>query len=245
MSTVNLLPEDYVERRSQQRANVLCLVLFSLVMAGVIGAAVVSEEQVARVRGERDQVNEEYHKAGELIARTQQLETKRKQVIDKAQVAADLLERVPRSFLLASLTNALPEGASLREVMLTTERPKVIRSAPKSKFQSRSANRKSAAAKPQKATRQPLRVDLLITGLAQTDVQVAQFIATIQTSPLIKSVELVYSEEKKVDKVLAREFQVTISLRTNAEVKTDQANVASVDGENVHLAGNQWEGSRR
>ena len=43
MSIVNLLPDDYVEQQRHSRANRMCLVLFLVVMAGVITAAVVSE----------------------------------------------------------------------------------------------------------------------------------------------------------------------------------------------------------
>ena len=59
----------------------------------------------------------------EIIAKMEQLANTKSQVIAKAQMAADLLERVPRSYLLASITNALPKGASLTQLELKTEKP--------------------------------------------------------------------------------------------------------------------------
>ena len=35
MKKVDFLPEDYIEKKAQQRANVICLCLFLVVLAGV------------------------------------------------------------------------------------------------------------------------------------------------------------------------------------------------------------------
>ena len=221
MSIINLLPEDYLKRREQQRANILCLILFGIVMVGVVGAAVVSEEKAARARRDFQQVSEEYRKAGELIAQMQQLEAKKKQWMAKAQMASELLERVPRSYLLACLTNALPRGGSLTDVKLATIQPKPPPQpqTDKNKFKSRAAARapkkeeEAPAAKPS-----PPKVTLEVTGLAETDVQVAQFIANMRANPLMKSVELVFSEQKDIAGTGARRFQVTMELKSDAQV---------------------------
>lgn len=220
MSTINLLPEDYIERRAQQRANVLCLILFGVVMAGVVAAAVVSEEQARRVRQTREQVNERYRQASQLIGQIEQLQSKKRQVIAKAQMAAELLERVPRSYLLASLTNALPPGGSLTRVKLETKqpRPKQRETKAKSKFRAR-AIRQGQRQKQAKIDRPPLKVTLEVDGLAETDVQVARFIANVQNNPLMKSVELVFSEEKEIDDVMVRSFRITMELKPGAEVE--------------------------
>ncbi len=233
MSTVNLLPEDYLEHRAQQRANILCLVLLSVVIGGVIAAAVVSEDLALQVRKERDEVNEEYRQAGKLIEQMQELEGKKAMALAKAEMAAGLLERVPRSWLLASLTNALPTGASLTQVTLKTERPNsaVVRS--KSKFRSRSAQRGKAKKESKaetKVKREPLKVKIEVVGLAATDVQVAQFIANMQDNPLMRSVELAYTEEKTIDEETVREFQVLMELIPNAEVEIDQGAEAASKG---------------
>lgn len=219
MSTINLLPEDYLERRAQQRANILCLILFGVVMAGLGGAAVVTEGKAQNTRVVREQVNRDYEEAGKLISEFQQLESKKKEVVLKAQVAADLLERVPRSYLLACLTNALPHGASLREVTLKTTQPsKAAKLDKPSKFKTGPAGNNKPAAT---AQRMPLKVALDVTGLAQNDVQVAQFINAMSRNRLMASVDLVYSEETKYGEAVIREFQVTLVLKPDAEVDFD------------------------
>lgn len=222
MSTVNLLPEDYLVRRSQQRANVLCLILFAVVMAGVVGAAVMSEQKSARARRDREQVYVEYRRASELIARMQELEAKKNDVVSKAQMASELLERVPRSYLLAELTNALPASDSLTEVKLLTTQPKVVKATTKhkSKFRARQAARaKTAKAKADAdantktpVKRPPPLVMVEAIGLAQTDVHVAQFISRMHNCPLMRSVELGYSEQQQVGDAVVRKFLVTMQL---------------------------------
>ncbi|NQU75891.1 MAG: PilN domain-containing protein [Planctomycetes bacterium] len=225
MSMINLLPEDYLQRCAQQRANVLCLALFAVVIAGVVAAAAVSERQARRVNQAREQINQEYRQAGELIEQMQRLEAKKQQVIAKAQMAAELLERVPRSYLLASLTNALPKGASLSHVKLTTQQERIkLQSTSPAKFRTRATRRgvqTSKKAEPE-PTKHALNVGLEVTGLAETDVQVAQFIAAMQANPLIESVELVFSEEGRVNDVVVRKFQVTMQLKNGAEVEIER-----------------------
>ena len=224
MSTINLLPEDYLARRSQQRANVLCLVLFAVVIAGVVGAAVVSEDKASQARANREEVNAQYREASQLIAQMQQLEAKKSDVIAKAQMASELFERVPRSCLLATLTNALPPGGSLTRVRLKTERPNARQQVTKgkSKFRARRAQRTSAKKKTS-VKRPPLKVTLEVMGLAQTDVEVAQFLANMQNCPLMKSVEMGFSEEEKIGEAIVRKFNVTMELKPDAHVATEKA----------------------
>ena len=223
MSTINLLPDDYLQQRSQQRANVLCLILFGIVMIGVITAAIHSEEQASQVRVIQSQVAKQYREAGEMIAQMQELEDKKKAVLSKAQMAAELLERVPRSYLLASLTNALPEGSSLVQVKLMTAQAKPLKAKKsQSKFKRRAAARKAkkgASESAELGKPLPLRVTLEVAGLAETDVQVAQFMANMKANPLIKSVELEHSELEELKDGNARSFKVVILLKSDAHVE--------------------------
>src|SRR4030042_4436381 len=122
MSLVNLLPDDYIARQAQWRTNLLCTALFGVVMAGIVGAALVSEHNYARTRLVREQVNQSYADAAKLLEQMQTLEVKKKKLLDKAAGTTNLLERVPRSYLLATVTNALPEGGSLTKFILVGKR---------------------------------------------------------------------------------------------------------------------------
>ncbi len=225
MSFVNLLPQDYLARQAQRRANLMCLVLFGAVMAGVLWAAHLSERGVAKTREVYDRVNQSYLDAAKLIDQMQELEKVKQRMLDKAKLTAGLLERVPRSFLLATITNALPSGGSLRDLGLSTKRQEVV-IAPKS-GEAKSRFEQSAARAKAEATRsERTDVSIAITGLAATDVEVGKFISAMDRCPLVESVDLVYSQEKKYEQVLVREFKVILHLKVDADVLGDPSDLA-------------------
>jgi len=220
MSTINLLPDDYFHRRRQWRANVMCLCLFVVVMCGVVGGWMVSQQSQAHTLAVRDRVNASYADAVKLIEQMQQLQVQKARMLAKAEVAASLVERVPRSYLLAQITRSLPKGASLEQFKLF---PKTIRVAP-----SRRATKFDKATGKKREAQPQYRVVIEIRGLAATDVHVAQFMANLLRQPLMESVELGYSEEKVIEKVAAREFQITMTIKPGVDVidtlpRTDQA----------------------
>ena len=118
MSLVNLLPEDYITHQRQKHANLMCLLLFVTVMIGLAGAALVSERKYQRTREVCERVDKSYEEAGKLIEQMQEQDVTRNSMLQKATLTAALLERVPRSYLLATITKALPKGASLTKFEL-------------------------------------------------------------------------------------------------------------------------------
>ena len=45
MSLINLLPQDYYQRRQGQRTNIMCGVVFAVVMVGIVSASMVSRSK--------------------------------------------------------------------------------------------------------------------------------------------------------------------------------------------------------
>lgn len=240
MSTINLLPDDYIERRSRRRANVMCMGLFAIVITAVLAAAMVSEQSSRHTRNVRNRIDSSYAEATKVIAQMQQMEAQRTQMLHKAELTASLVERVPRSVLLAVVTNALPRNCSLLNVNLKTSR--IVRASPpptNARKPTRLTNESKQKAKPLKT-----RVQMEVTGRAGTDVEVARFIANLARNPLMRSVDLIYSEETLVNKVSIREFQVRMELKgdadaINALVHPEQAGTRRVEAIRQALQGRQ------
>jgi len=187
----------------------MCLILFGVTMCAVVAAALVSEQSTKKSREVCRQVDASYAQAAKLIQQMQELETRKQEMLVKAQNVSQLLERTPRSYLLGMVTNALPENASLTRLDLDVKR--IVVAPPKdakTKFEAKSAQ----AGKTGNTT-----VVLDIVGLAATDVDVARLIANLARNSLTGSVDLVYSQEKIIDKTPVREFQVHIELKPNAD----------------------------
>lgn len=215
MSLINLLPEDYIRRRQQQRANVLCLTLFLVVMTGLGAAVLVSERSTRYTRQVAEMVNASYAEATKLIEQLQELEGQRQRMLQKAERTAALLERVPRSTLLAVVTNALPNQVSLTRFQLL---PKQI-IARADAGQAGEANSKFQKIQAQRAELQTTHVLAIeVEGLTKTDMEVAHFIANLNRNPLLTGVDLVYSQEKTVGNGSVREFQVKMEVKPNVDV---------------------------
>lgn len=215
MSTINLLPRDYLKRRLERRADVLLLALFGVVMLGVVSATVLSERSWRHTVRVAERVDQSYEDATKLIEQLQQLDMDKQNMLRKAEQTASLMEKVPRSYLLAAVTDAMPAQARLTSFHLTVDKVE-HRAAPPtgakkgSKFQSVSAQRF-----PGDVT---TRVKIEVTGLADTDVDVARFIAAMASNPLVNSADLVYSEERLVeDDIVMRGFRIDIGLRPGAD----------------------------
>ena len=113
MSSINFVPDDYVQSNESRRANLMCLVLFCVVMAALGGSSVLIRIRQRVYTEQEALVNKKMGQMEQSIKQFEDLQTKRKEMMRTALTTAELLEPVPRSVLLASLTNDLPPGVSL------------------------------------------------------------------------------------------------------------------------------------
>ena len=215
MSTMNLLPRDYVQRRSQHRANVICIVLLAVVLGSVAGAGLVSERSSRNTRQVCDRINRAYEDAAKLIDEVRQLEAQKRTMLVKAETSAALMERLPRSYVLAMLADALPTGASLTTLKLDT---RAVRSGPSPQTpRAKHAVVANLRGRKMQATASNLSVTMDIKGKAATDVQVARFIASLAKHNLTEMVDLSYSKQAAGGGEAFREFHLRVRLKPNAD----------------------------
>jgi len=225
-STINLLPDDYLKQRGRRRSNIVCLALFTVVVAGVIGANAVTRRSEARTLEIRDRVYSQYAKAAKDIEHMQALQTQKAVMLKQAELTASLVERMPRSTVLGVISTACPKGISFDEVSLICQVVKAKRDAASSGGRRRRGSRISTVSRT--AGKAPkIEVNMMIAGLAETDSQVARFIANLAgCRPLIRDVSLVFSQEKVVGKergvkdsegVTVREFEIRLRLAPEAD----------------------------
>lgn len=225
MATINFVPDDYVQQRQASRANVLYLMLL-LAMLGAIGITFgfIKMRQRA-VQAELAQLNERMTKAHQQIAQLDELKAKRNNMMKTMVMTAELLEPVPRSIILASLTNNLPSGVSLLEFKLEEKKTQIVRSAARQSSGSQYKNKSATAnapAEPQKI----ISTNLQIKGIAPSDIQVAGFISRLNDAILFDQVSLVESKEVEVEKIKYREFHLKAVIKPDlALTKEDIDNI--------------------
>ena len=216
MSMINLLPEDYIQRRARSRAGMLCTLLFGVVMAGVVGAAMVSRRNGQRTIEVRNRVDVSYANAAKLIAEMQELQAQKKRMYAKAEMTSSLVERVPRSTLLGIITQALPEDTAITKFSLETRIIRQVQPSTDKKKKKRGAKfDKAMEAKQQASPR--THVVMHVTGLATSNLQVARFMARLKANPLLIPVDTVDSQEKTINKVKVRQFEVTVELKPDVD----------------------------
>ena len=227
----SFLPEDYVQRRRELRANSVHLMLFVVVLAGVAGAFLVTNRQWHAVKAEQQAINAQYAAERDKIEQLKKLEVQKVEMLEKAEVTAGLIERIPRSILLAELINRMPERATIIELGMKSRRirEEVAKDpAGGPKPQSLSAKPIPGASgadaadkdKPVIRPRPPrLEFSLAITGLAATDADVADFHARLKDCPLLDRVDLVSSSATKIDETLVRKFKIEAQLKPSADAR--------------------------
>jgi len=229
MATINFVPNDYIQQRQSSRANLMYLTLLAALLGGIgVTFSVIKMRQSVGGR-ELAAVNAKMMEAREQIAQLEELKTKGKTMMKSMVMTAELLEPVPRSVILACLTNNLPSGVSLLEMQLVEKENKVLATptakpaptaaATASKTAAKTTQYQAAAAKNQKAaapeTKTVLQTNLEIEGIAPSDIEVASFIANLSGSILLDNVELVQSKEQDIDGVKFRQFRLRSSLKPN------------------------------
>ncbi len=113
MSNTSFLPEDYLDQKADRRTNVVSLTLFGIVMVAVFAAFLFTNQQWTQVKAAQASINSQYQDAAAQIERLNELERQKNQMLNKAELAAALVERVPRSILLAELINRMPPRLGL------------------------------------------------------------------------------------------------------------------------------------
>ena len=225
MSNIDFVPDDYVQQRESGRANFIYIVLFAALM-GAIGATFsiikVRQKLVAK---ELAVVSEQMLAARSQIEQLEEFKTKSKSIMKTAVMTAELLEPVPRSIIIACLTNNLPSGVSLLEFKLEQKDIKPARRPSASQYKAASA---SAAASANAAIEKPKPPETLITisGIAPSNIEVAGYISRLGSSVLMNNVALVESKEHTVDDVKFQEFKLQMRLKT--EVKLTKEDIEDI-----------------
>ncbi len=231
---LSFLPDDYLERKAQRRTNLICAGLFLVTLTAIGGTFHFSERSNRDVERNYDKKLKEFTAEAQRIQQADQMQEKQRTMARQAELAASLLEKVPRSFILAEITNAMPPGVSLMDFVLESKKKNMaapVASSGATAFESRKqaqankkANAEAKAINDQLAEMKVYDVGMKLTGIAPTDVQVAQFIRKLNVSKMFKDVNLVITDEFVQDGEPMRKFTVECMLDPTAEVNPTENN---------------------
>jgi Tfp pilus assembly protein PilN len=199
MLNINFVPDDYIQSNESQRTNLLYLALFLVVMIGLGGVFLAIKLRQRALNNKQKMVRTKLEQAKEDIKKFEELQEKFKIMSKTALTTAELLEPVPRSVLLASLTNNLPKGVSLLKLDLIQKEPQQSPSAPVASSKFEAVKNKSDSTPDKPVSREKLVETYIdIEGISPTDLQVASYIEQLSSSALLDNVALIESKEYKV-----------------------------------------------
>lgn len=226
MSKINFVPDDYIQNSQSRRTNMMYIVLFSLLMV-VLGSVfmTIKVRQHASDAMEK-RIDAQLVQKREDITRIEQIQSKRKQILKTALTTVDLLEPVPRSVLLASLTNNLPQGVSFLKLSLVQKEPKRKTVTASSNYE-KAKDKKAKASRPKVSKEKSLDTFIDIEGVAPSDIQVAFYIENLNNSYLLDNVTLVESKEHKIKDTTFRQFKLKAVLRRDAYITDERINEIS------------------
>jgi Tfp pilus assembly protein PilN len=198
------------------------LILLLVVMTALSGSFMAIKIRQRACNTHERLVNDRMSQIQETIKKFEELQTKRRAMMKTALTTAELLEPVPRSILLASLTNNLPAGVSLTTVEMIQKEPKKTNkpAAPTSKYQTAQAG-KTESAEQNLSPEQLLETHISIGGIAPSDLQVASYIEYLSNSTLLDNVALVESKEHKMNDNTFRQFKLTAMLKKEVHLTKD------------------------
>jgi Tfp pilus assembly protein PilN len=226
---ISFLPDDFLDTKAQRRTNFICAILAGVVMAAIGWAYILTEDVTHQAEARHTQVEREYADAAKQIQQFQQLKREEMTMAHQAELTSSLLEKIPRSNVLADVINAVPAGVWLTDFTLDSRRVKAVAAAgaPDPAKANGSAGAAAAAAN---APAEPILYDVTLTvsGTASNDVQVAELIHKLGQSPLFKDVNLVISDELAPTgpaadpKVKLRKFQIEMGLASDADATMNE-----------------------
>lgn len=220
MVNINFVPDDYIQNNETRRTNLIYIILLLAVMIALGGSFVTIKIRQKACLAKEQFVNERMAQTQETMKQLEDLQVKRRAMMKTALTTAELIEPVPRSILLASLTNNLPSGVSLSKLNMIQKEPKTTsQPAPTSKFQASQSEMK--AVEKRISLEKLLETHIDIEGVAPSDLQVAAYIKRLSTSNLMDNVALVESKELKVDENIYRQFKLKAMLKKDVHLSKD------------------------
>jgi hypothetical protein len=222
-NTMNFLPEDYVEKRQAARTAVVFVGLILVVVAGTLATFLWKRWQSEAIFVEQAKVVAQFEEAEKKIAEANEIDRQKATMLAKAELATTLMERVPRNILLQQLTEMQPASVHMVNLELTTKEIKEAGTGAAASDLEKAKRQQEGL--PPEAAKPPVReVTVNLISVAQSDADVAKYIAALSKSPLLSDVNLLFSEEFKVgvkenEKKSIRKFHVEMRIAPHADLR--------------------------
>lgn len=200
METVDFLPERVRAGRARRRQLIRQGYLLALAVAGMVLLGFLRQDRLAKAQADLDMLQDRTATVQRELTLRDTLQKQLGELLIKERISNQLGSRFDPLDLMSELERLMPRGMSLVNLNLEAVR---LELPGESAF---AAGRRSAPA-PEAKDSGTNRIRLQITGIAPTDVDIANFIGQLSASPLFEDVNMGYARSTSVKGHKAREFQ--------------------------------------
>lgn len=217
MNDIDFLPESIKRQRIRRRRLIRQGYLLGICLVGLAVLGYRWEGRISKAQAELSLLERRTVNVQQQLVLREELERQEGELLVKQRISEHLGSRINALDVLAALERALPETVSLVNLNLETIKVRVPVAPVKLK------SPRPVAGNRQATERTIKRVRIVLTGVAPTDVAVANFIGRLSSSPVFEDVNMGYAKtvvfEKAVyiegdkrpvfEKRAAREFQAS------------------------------------
>jgi len=208
MRVVDFLPENIKAQRARKRRLARQGYLLAACAAGLALLGYLRMCDIGTARAEASNLDEYTAEVNRQLVLLAELQKEQADLMVKKRVDDHLGSRINVLDVLAELEHLMPESMSLRQ--LTLDRAEVRTPAKPARRHSGAMPAViSASGGKDKTDHVVKRVRLVITGLAPSDVDVANFIGQLSASPIFEDVRMGYARTAKFRARNARQFEAT------------------------------------
>jgi Tfp pilus assembly protein PilN len=205
MNRIDFLPKRIRLRRVHRRRLKLQAILSAVILVALVLLGFVRQGKISRAQAELRMFDERTTTLQDQLATKQSLESQRDELLIKQRIENNIGSHVTPVDVLSELNKLLPEtmvltGLELETLELQPEEAKTVNAGPRPVAVERTHVSGRECEK---------RIRLSITGLALSDVDVANFIGQLSASPLFEEVTMGYAKDYEFRGRNVRQFQAS------------------------------------
>lgn len=207
MKSIDFLPERIRQQRRRRRALKRQVYLLALCIGGLALLGYLRQGRIAHTEAQLALLTERSTNLQRQIAMRVLLEKEQGELFVKQRVDEDLGSRVNALDILGELERVVSQRLTLTK--LTLEATELHQPAEPAKGGRQARPRPPGRRRDEKPAQVVRRIRMVLTGLAPTDIDVANFIGQLSASPLFEDVNMGYTRTTDYKGCKAREFQTS------------------------------------
>lgn len=197
---VNFLPASYIRKQERRQQIIRQAGLISVVVVLLVGWWMVQRGQTAAMQRYADTLEKSVLAQRDQMKVYAVLEAEQRDLLHRVKVQRQLAQPISHTQILATLTQVTPSSVAVTEMTIEHEQPR----------QSRSRSKRQAAKQTAAASRDLLR--MAFTGIAPSDLVIANLLTALKSHELFDDVKLRYARAIEVDGIAGRQFHMEVTV---------------------------------